>query len=316
VDFDEMARLAGIVGVASPSAGLLDGLLSPAVAGVVPAPSGFLARAVCRGTIDAASGRIAGLELTALRASVLVEKGTARFENAAFALFGGRCAGSFEADLDSRAVPFRLAARLDGVDADRLLSGLAPARGGALHGIASVTLDVTGEAGGGGVARTVRGAVRAELKGGRLLTIGILKQVAQLLEMAGGRGIGRDETPFDHMSASFDVRDGRGETKDLEFRSSDLDLDGGGTVGLDGSLRLDVTASFSRRASADLVRETPQLKFRIDPGGRLTMPLKIRGDLKTPLVQLDLDRVLREGLERSNRDRGRKGFLRRLFGGS
>jgi hypothetical protein len=76
-----------------------------------------------------------------------------------------------------------------------------------------------------------------------------------------------------------------------------------------------VTASFSKRASADLVRETPQLKFRLDPDGRLTMPLKIRGDLKAPLVQLDLDRVLQEGLERSARDRGRKGLLRRLLGG-
>ncbi len=315
VDFDELARLAGVRRSESRSAGLLGALIPEAAAADAPPASAFLSRIAARGTIDAARGRLAGLELTGLSTRVTLERGPARLEDARSSLYGGRHVGSLEIDLLSRDAPFRVAARLEGVDADRLLTALDPSRGGAIHGIAAVTLDVTGNAGGAPLAGSIHGSARAELRDGRFLTVGILKQVAQILEMAGGRGIGRDETPFDHVSASFDVRDGRADTKDLEFRSSDLDLDGGGSVGLDGSLRLDVIASFSRRTSADLVRETPQLKFRLDPAGRLTMPLKIRGDLKAPLVQLDLDRVLREGLERSAGGGGRKGLLKRLLGG-
>jgi hypothetical protein len=315
VDFDELARLAGVSRRETRSAGLL-GALFPASLAAEPAPQGgFLSRAVFRGTIEAVLGRVAGLELTGLAARLGVERGTARFENATFALYGGRCRGSVVLDLGSRGAPFRLDARLEGVDADRLLTALDFSRSGAIHGIGSFTLGVDGEAARGKVAGSLRGSGRAELKDGRFLTVGILKQVAQILEMVGGRGVGRDETPFDHVSASFDVREGRGDTNDLEFRSADLDLDGRGSIGFDGSLRLDVIASFSRRASADLVRETPQLKFRLDPGGRLTMPLKIRGDIKAPVVQLDLDRVLRDGIQRSSEDRERKGLLRRLLGG-
>ncbi|MBZ5637469.1 MAG: AsmA family protein [Acidobacteriia bacterium] len=316
VDFDEMARLSGIRRGETGAAAVLSALFPTSFAAEPVPRRGFLFRAACRGTIEAAKGRLAGLEMTDLRARLDIESEAARFEDATFALYGGRCHGTLVLDLGSPGAPFRLDARLEGVDADRLLTSIDPSRKGSIHGVGSFTLDVGGDAAGGSVAGSIRGSARAELKDGRLPTVGILKQVAQILELAGGRGIGRDETPFDHVSASFDVHEGRGDTKDLEFRSADLDLDGRGSVGFDGALGLDVIASFSRRASGDLVRETPQLKFRLDPGGRLTMPLKIRGDFKAPSVQLDLDRVLREGLERSAGDRGRKGFLKRLLGGN
>jgi len=56
------------------------------------------------------------------------------------------------------------------------------------------------------------------------------------LEIAGAKGIAKDETPFERLSADFDVVKGTAGTKDLEFRSQDLDADGAGTVGLGGAL--------------------------------------------------------------------------------
>jgi hypothetical protein len=46
----------------------------------------------------------------------------------------------------------------------------------------------------------------------------------------------------------------------------------------------------------------------------LTLPLRIRGVLSQPVVQVDLDRVLREGLERKLGFRDRTGLRRRLLG--
>jgi hypothetical protein len=177
-----------------------------------------------------------------------------------------------------------------------------------------IDLDVNGHIKPQGSDRSLDGKARVEIRDGRLASVGLLQQVAEVLEMAGGRGIGKKETPFDHVSATFAIRGREAVTEDLEFRSPDLDLDGGGRVGLDGRLELDVDAAFSRSASADFTRNTPQLRFLVGPGGRLTLPLRIRGALSQPVVQVDLDRVLREGLERKLGFRDQTGLRRRLLG--
>jgi hypothetical protein len=110
------------------------------------------------------------------------------------------------------------------------------------------------------------------------------------------------------------LADGTARTDDLQFRSPDLDLDGGGTVDLTGPIRLQVLASFSREATADLLSRTPQLKIRVSKEGRLTVPLSLRGTLFHPQVKLDLDRVLEEGLKQQVKDLGSKSLLRRLLG--
>ncbi len=329
VDFDQMASLAGGAGREAPVASGLGILFAPAIAAdpeggeeVPPAagsrpeegPQRFLLRARGRGTLAARGGRFAGLDMKNLFARVTFDGGKVRFEEAAFDLYGGKHTGAFSVDLAAPDAPFLLHSTLDGVDIDRLLTARSPARKNVLHGTASLRLDLAGEAGGDGRSRSLTGGGRLEIHDGKLATIGLLKQVAQLLELAGGRGIGKDDTPFHHLASTLEVRDGRAWTKDLEFRSADLDLDGNGQIGLDGSLHIDAVAAFSRGATADLVRSTPQLKFRVGPSGKLTLPLKIRGNLGAPAVQIDLDRVLQEGVTRSVKGGGAKGVLRRILG--
>ena len=47
--------------------------------------------------------------------------------------------------------------------------------------------------------------------------------------------------------------------------------------------------------------------------GRLTVPLQLHGTLRAPQVQLDLERVLKEGLDRTVLGDGKSGILRRLL---
>jgi hypothetical protein len=82
----------------------------------------------------------------------------------------------------------------------------------------------------------------------------------------------------------------------LEFRSNDLDFDGTGTVVLGGALTLDVVSRFSKAISDELVQETHALSFRQGADGRLSVPLQIRGTVREPRVQLDLNRVINEGV--------------------
>src|SRR5207245_1139110 len=87
-----------------------------------------------------------------------------------------------------------------------------------------------------------------EIARGSITSFSVLKQLAALLELAGGKGIGRDETAFDSLSAHLAIASGRASTDDLKLRASDLDLEGKGSVGLDATMKLGVTARFSEEA--------------------------------------------------------------------
>ena len=151
-------------------------------------------------------------------------------------------------------------------------------------------------------------------KEGKIVSFGVIKQVMKALEIAGAKGIAKDETPFDRLSADFDVVQGTARTKDLEFRSPDVDGDGAGTVGPGGALHLDVLASFSKTVSDDLVAKTHALSIRQGAGGRLSVPLQVRGTIHDPSIQLDLDRVLNEGVLKALKKEGTKSLLKKLLG--
>ena len=126
-------------------------------------------------------------------------------------------------------------------------------------------------------------------------------------------GIGRDETPFETMAASFLLKDGLAQTDDLRVRSADLDLDGAGAIDLAGPVRLDGRTAFSQESSALLVARTPQLKIRVGEDGRLTIPMKLRGTIASPRVEIDVDKLLEEGLRDHLREK-KQGLLKRLLG--
>ena len=74
--------------------------------------------------------------------------------------------------------------------------------------------------------------------------------------------------------------------------------------------------SFSKTISGQLVAKTPALSIRMNDQGRLTVPLQIRGTVQAPKVQLDVDKVIREGVSRELKKQGTKTLLKKLFGRS
>lgn len=242
-----------------------------------------------------------------------VEAGALEIDDLTFTAYGGRGRGSIAAALAAAGRPFHLRAEAEGVGTAGLLTAIAPKLGPAIEGTGSFAFEVSGRATGDAPLDGLAGSARVAIRDGRIATVGLMRQVGRLLELAGGKGIGREDTPFEHMTATFRIEGGAARTDDLEFRSPDLDLDGKGTVGLRGALGLSVVASLSKAASADLVAKTPQLKFRVGGDGRVTVPLKIRGNLGSPSVQLDLDRVIEEGLS-GKKDRAKRSLLKKLLG--
>ncbi|HEX4824989.1 MAG TPA: AsmA-like C-terminal region-containing protein [Candidatus Polarisedimenticolaceae bacterium] len=256
-----------------------------------------------------------GVAMTAVHAVMTMNAGEVRLDDASFQAFGGEGRGTVSAHPFDAERAFAVDQAVSRVSIGALIAALAPAQKGSVEGTAALKVALHGRAGEKALLPTVSGPGHVEITNGTIKSVGVIQQVMKLLEVAGAKGIAKSDTPFDRLSADFDVVSGTATTKNLEFRSADLDADGAGTVGLGGALHLDVLGSFSKAVSDQLVAKTPALSIRVNGEGRLTVPLQIRGTAQAPKVQLDVDKVLREGVVKELKKEGTKNLLKKLFGG-
>ena len=296
VDFNEIATVAGWATSAGAAAPAPPGPGRPRA----EEPS-VLETLVATGRIRARSARFAGLDLQGFTTRLGLDGGVVRFDDAAFGFYGGRHAGDLTLDVLAEGVPFSLRSDVRGVDVARLATAFSGDGAGALRGSASLGLDLRGVAYAPSVLRTVGGGMRLSIANGSLASVGLLRQVAMALEAAGGRGIGREQTPFRSLSGTFGIVAGVARTGDLTLDSDDLDLTASGSVDLEGPLDMRAVAAFSPDASSAMVARTSALRYRVAEDGRLTVPLRVRGTLAAPQVQVDVRTIVQEGIEREVR---------------
>ena len=284
---------------------------TPGTAGSDPS---FVRLLTAEGTVKAERCVARGLEMTDLSLRIALARGLAEVRDIKFLAYGGRASGTLTLAPFEQRMPFTLEETAENVAIGPLIAALAPAQKGTVEGRAKLSVRLSGDAGGTAMLPTVNGAGQVAIEDGKISSIGVIKQVMSLLEIAGAKGFAKDETPFDRLSATFDVKAGTAATSDLEFRSKDLDGDGAGTVGLGGAVQIDLLASFAKAVSDQLVAKTHALSIRVAPDGRLTVPLQIRGTIQDPRIQLDLKKVIEEGAMKQLKERGTKSLLKRLLG--
>lgn len=311
VDLDELAAMAGWVeetGATASTGGLFPAAHAAETGGGEAVASTPIYAA---GTLKAERGSFLGLELQSMVAELRFDDGSLVFEEAAFDLYGGKHAGSFGIEIYDPDLPFKLADRLEGVDLDALLTAFSPDLGGTVYGKANLSMDLGGRAGDPSPDGTVAGDASLLVDDGRLSGVGLLGLISEKIAGAGGKAAGdRVDTPFERLSADFKVENREMETSNLQFRSPDLNLDGKGRVTFEGGLDLDLVASFSPEVSASLVAKVPKLDFRVGNDGRLSIPLRLDGNIAGPGVSIDLEKILKQGLKEKLRDRF-DGLLRR-----
>jgi uncharacterized protein involved in outer membrane biogenesis len=227
-------------------------------------------------------------DLKDVRGAVTMKGAVLNVSDLTAKMYGGGLKGGAAVDLSKRTPVYRIDGSLDGVDVNAVAAAYDPKLKDILRGVLSGRLAV-GASGAGldAILGTARGDARLEIVKGSLTSISILKQLAALLEAAGGRGIGRDETPFDRLGGTFAIGDRKAHTSDLALVSTDLDLAGAGDVGLDTTLDLAVAATFSDTATRGMVEKTPAARALTDKNGRLAVHLLARGSLAQPSVTLD-----------------------------
>ena len=255
-----------------------------------------------------------GLALRDVTAAARYEDGVLGLRDLRFALYGGAGKGSVTVRPLESGIPFSVEQSVEGVALGELVGALAPAQKGTIEGTAALAVRLAGRGGEPSVLPSVSGSGVLSVRDGSIKSVGMIEQVTKLLEAAGAAGMARRETPFESLTAHFTVQRGVASTRDLAFRSADLDFDGAGTVGLGGALKLDVLAAFSKAASGGLVAKTPALSVRVGDDGRLTVPLQIRGTVQEPRVQLDMGKVLNEGVSKKLKKEGTKRLLDKILG--
>jgi len=267
-----------------------------------------------RGSLRADRCVARGLEMTGLSMRVSVVDGVAELRDIALTLYGGTARGTATLRPFDAGLPFSLDQAAEGVAIGPLIAALAPAQAGTVEGTASLAVHLQGDSAHDAWSRTLSGAADLSIVEGAILSVGVVKQMKKALTGAGAAGLDGDKTPFDKLSAHFDIAEGAATTTDLAFRSKSVDGDGTGTVGLSGALNLDVLASFSKGVSAALVARTHALAVRLGADGRLSVPLLVRGTIDAPIIRLDLARVLSDGVMKQLNKEGTKGLLKKLLG--
>jgi AsmA protein len=314
LDFNEILGTFGSSG-APPGAGAA-GSAGGAASGEVP---GLVRDLAADGTLGVRAIRFLTFDLGEARARVRGAGGRFALEDLETSFYGGTLRGEARVDLSAPTPRHALGVQIAGTGVDPLLTAYDPGLAGLLRGTLAGRLDL--QASGLERAAILAGASGTgslQVSRGSLTSFSVLKQLAALLEMAGGKGIGREETPFETLSAHLAIGGGRARTDDLALRSADLDLDGSGSVGLDASLDLDLAVRFSQAATRGMVAKTPRLESLADRDGRLTLHVSLGGNLASPTFRLDLNAQARQVREKQKervldalRDR-----LRKSLGGS
>jgi len=282
----------------------------PASAPASGAAPSSLRDVTVRGGLAVNEAKAMNLKLTGARARLDLTDGVARLHEVAAQLYGGTLAGDVTAGLVEAGPPFALNAKVQGVDFNALCSDFSKDLRGLIFGTLETSLDVKGRGRDTPALRkNLTGGAILALRNGKLTSFGFLKQLARVLEAAGGRGIGKDETPFDSLTATFDIANGRAATRDLRLDSADLDINGRGSIGLDQSIGMDVGVVLSEPVSADMVAKTAKLKSFVNRQGELALDLRVGGTLQKPSIGVDpkmLKRAAEDALKKKGTDVLRK----------
>lgn len=213
---------------------------------------------------------------------------------------GGSFNNRARVDLGRPELAYDTTLSLQGVQADALLTALAPQSAGALFGAMTVQTTVNGSGTNWDtISRTLSGDGALALSDGRLVSPGLVQGLANILQLPG-----LNEITFNDFRGKTRIVNGKAEL-DSSLIGRQLKLFPKGTLGLDGSLNLAVD-----------VRLSPELTARIDQGGKVTrylldaegwsqVPLLVTGTLQSPRygldpkgVQAQAGKVLQQELQR------------------
>ncbi len=195
---------------------------------------------------------------------------------------GGAFSNTARIDLSQPGLVYTANLSMQGVQADALLSALAPATSGTLFG----AMDLQGSLGGRGtrwesLSRNLTGDGALILTDGRLVSPALVKGFAAFLQIPE-----LDQINFEDFRGKVRIVDGRAAI-DSALLSPHLKLFPTGTLGLDGNLDLAMDTRLSPELAARLDQRGQVVRFLADADGWSQVPLLLTGTCQAPRFGLD-----------------------------
>lgn len=236
------------------------------------------------GTVEIARLRNQRLDVANVTARLALTPGVVEVPEFAFDGYGGAVRGAGRFDLHDPARPvYAVKARVDSVEADRLLSAWTPARG-LLHGALNTTLDFSGEGSTpDDLKRSLTAVGLAALANGTLgpgPAFEALSQFTKIPELK--------EVRFQNLRLPFRVERGRMITDPVVLTGSNGDWRLSGGIGFDGSLDYAVSTTLPPEVVQKLGATAALAAGALAGGnGRILIDLRVTGNAKAPRIDWD-----------------------------
>ena len=267
-------------------------LVPSAEAAPAPAPS-FLDRATGSGTIAVGTLVYDRTTLSDVHSNVNLNHGVVTLNPLTGQVFGGHISGAIVADLRHETSSFAVNAKVNGADANQLLSAVGNMKD-TLYGTLNANLNQTfSTPASGDVTQTLNGPFSFTLVNGKLTKLDLVNELSKIGKFGGGGAKGY--TSISSMSGTFDVRNGVANTNDLKGALDVGNMAATGTINLvNEGLAMHLTAVLSKGFSQSVggTGVGGYLNTALgNKNGELVLPVIVSGTMSHPVVAPDLQKI-------------------------
>ncbi|HZD32586.1 MAG TPA: AsmA family protein [Candidatus Angelobacter sp.] len=286
-----------------------------------PAPAAkpsLLDEATGSGTISVGSLIYDRTVVSNVKSNVNLNHGVIQLNPLTGQVFGGQINGSITADLRQATSSFAINAKLNGADANQLLTAVASTKD-TVYGTLNANMNQTFSTPAlGDVTQTLNGPFQFTLSNGKLTKIDLVSELAKVGKFTGGStGGGKGYTSISSMSGTFDVHNGVANTNDLKAALDVGNLAANGTINLvNQALALHMTATLSKQYSQSVGGAgvggfmTTALGNK---NGELVIPVIVGGTMGHAVVTPDVQKMAEMKLNNIVPNAG--GLVNSLLGG-
>jgi AsmA protein len=263
------------------------------------------------GTMQIADLRLAGMQFSDVGSRIMIGNGDAKLENARARLYGGSFAGNFHVRAAGDKPGLALDGKASGLQLQPLIEALTghPANfsgTGAfdlnLRGTGRTVIENVDTAGGNVSFDMADGAIKGFNLARTLCTAWNVKERAP-----GPRGEQPNATAFEGIKGSAVVAAGTARSEDLLVRTSFMDINGRGTLGLvEQKLDYDLDAKLTGKI------EIPGCETMDDLVGE-SIPFNIRGTVTDPRITPDFSKIIQRVIRENVQDRIKDALRDRIF---
>src|SRR5581483_5483935 len=237
-----------------------------------------------------------GLALANLRTTAAMNKGVVTLSPLSAQIFGGSAAGVITIDTNHNPEALALNLKLDGLDANQLLSATTSVKNTVYGSLAATpNLKLRLYSGTDALARSMNGTLGLNLTKGHLAGINIMNEMASIGKFVGYSANPQNLTTIVKLSGDLGIVNGVASTRNLELQMDGGSLAATGSMNLaDQTLNMKTTAvidsAMSQKAGGNRIGGFMQTALA-NSKGELVIPAIVTGSFAHPHFAPDVEQM-------------------------